>query len=70
MILRLPIGVEISAPAGDSSHMQDFVGRGVTSKIYAKEATSENRLAPKGAGGGLAAMTPAACGLRLSRLTR
>jgi len=38
--------------------MQDFIGRGVTTKIYAKEAILETRLAPKGAGGGLAATIP------------
>jgi pilus assembly protein CpaB len=38
--------------------MQDFVGRGVVSKIYAREAVLENRLALKGAGGGFSAMIP------------
>jgi hypothetical protein len=33
-------------------HTQDFVGRDVKSKIYAKEPILEARLAPKGAGGG------------------
>jgi pilus assembly protein CpaB len=45
-------------PAGASSHMQDFIGRGVTSKIYAKEAILDSRLALQGAGGGLAATIP------------
>src|SRR5215831_18651649 len=43
---------------GGSANMQDFVGRGVTTPIYAKEPVIETRLAPKGAGGGLAAMIP------------
>jgi pilus assembly protein CpaB len=34
------------------------VGRGVTTPIYAREPVIESRLAPKGAGGGLAAMIP------------
>jgi pilus assembly protein CpaB len=45
-------------PAGASARAQDLVGRGVTTAIYAKEPVSEARLAPKGAGGGLAAMIP------------
>jgi pilus assembly protein CpaB len=46
------------APEGTSSHAQDFVGRGITNNIYAKEAILESRLAPKGAGGGFAVMIP------------
>ena len=38
--------------------MQELVGRGVTTAIYAKEPIIDSRLAPKGAGGGLAAMIP------------
>ena len=45
-------------PLGASSKPDDFVGRGVITEIYAKEPVSESRLAPKGAGGGLAAMIP------------
>jgi pilus assembly protein CpaB len=45
-------------PANALSKAQDLVGRGVMSKIYAKEAILETRLAPKGAGGGLAALIP------------
>jgi pilus assembly protein CpaB len=45
-------------PAGTSSHTQDFVGRGVITKIYAKEPIVETRLAPKGAGGGFAVIIP------------
>ncbi|HTM51635.1 MAG TPA: Flp pilus assembly protein CpaB [Bryobacteraceae bacterium] len=46
------------APLGATSKPQDLVGRGVTTMIYAKEPIIESRLAPKGAGGGLAAMIP------------
>ncbi|MBS1857903.1 MAG: Flp pilus assembly protein CpaB [Acidobacteria bacterium] len=45
-------------PEGATTHVQDVVGRGVTTAIYAKEPLIESRLAPKGAGGGLAAMIP------------
>ena len=38
--------------------LEDSIGRGVTTPIYAKEPIIESRLAPKGAGGGLAAMIP------------
>jgi pilus assembly protein CpaB len=37
---------------------EDIIGRGVTTTIYEGEPIMENRLAPKGAGGGLAAMIP------------
>jgi len=37
---------------------EDVIGRGVTTAIYEGEPIVENRLAPKGAGGGLAAMIP------------
>ena len=45
-------------PANALSKTEDLVGRGVISKIYAYEAILDSRLAPKGAGGGLAAMIP------------
>jgi len=45
-------------PAGASTKVEDVVGRGVMTPIYAKEPVIESRLAPKGAGGGLAAMIP------------
>jgi pilus assembly protein CpaB len=45
-------------PKGASTRVQDLVGRGVMTTIYAKEPLIESRLAPKGAGGGLAAMIP------------
>src|SRR5262249_49015836 len=45
-------------PVGSSAKIQDVIGRGVTSPIYDREPVLETRLAPKGAGGGLAAMIP------------
>ena len=45
-------------PAGASTRTQDVVGRGVITKIFAKEPILEVRLAPKGAGGGFAAIIP------------
>jgi pilus assembly protein CpaB len=47
-----------TVPAGATAQVQDVVGRGVMTAIYAKEPVIESRLAPKGAGGGLAAMIP------------
>ena len=45
-------------PVGASTRTQDVVGRGVITKIFAKEPILEVRLAPKGAGGGFAAIIP------------
>jgi len=45
-------------PANAVVKREDLVGRGVTTTIYEGEPIEENRLAPKGAGGGLAAMIP------------
>ena len=47
-----------NVPAGATAHKDDVVGRGVLTAIYAREPVIESRLAPKGAGGGLAAMIP------------
>src|SRR3954470_23155527 len=47
-----------SVPLGAAGKTQDIVGRGVTMPVFAKEPVIESRLAPKGAGGGLAAMIP------------
>jgi pilus assembly protein CpaB len=47
-----------AVPVGATARPQDVVGRGVTTTIYAKEPVIDSRLAPKGAGGGLAAMIP------------
>ena len=45
-------------PVGSATRTQDLVGRGVITKVYAKEPILELRLAPKGAGGGFAAIIP------------
>jgi pilus assembly protein CpaB len=45
-------------PANAVLKREDVIGRGVTTTIYQGEPILENRLAPKGAGGGLAAMIP------------
>jgi len=47
-----------SLPATAVLNREDIIGRGVTTTIYDGEPILENRLAPKGAGGGLAAMIP------------
>src|SRR5215467_8267388 len=47
-----------AVPLGAAGKTQDVVGRGVTTPIFAKEPVIDSRLAPKGAGGGLAAMIP------------
>jgi pilus assembly protein CpaB len=47
-----------AVPQGAASRLQDLVGRGVIAPIYEKEPVLENRLAPRGAGGGLASMIP------------
>ncbi len=47
-----------AVPVGAITKVQDAVGRGVTTALYAKEPIIESRLAPKGAGGGLAATIP------------
>ena len=46
------------APDGAFPRPQDLVGRGVTTRIVAREPILESRLASKGAGGGLASMIP------------
>jgi len=45
-------------PANAVLKREDIIGRGVMTAIYEGEPIMENRLAPKGAGGGLAAMIP------------
>jgi pilus assembly protein CpaB len=47
-----------AVPAGSALKTDDVVGRGVISKIFAKEPILDSRLAPKGAGGGFAATIP------------
>jgi pilus assembly protein CpaB len=51
-----------AVPPGATTDVQKLMKRGVISQIYAKEPVIESRLAPIGAGGGLAATIPA--GLR------
>src|ERR1043166_3639158 len=46
-------------PQGATLKKEDGVGRGVMATIYANEPMLESRLAPKGAGAGLAATIPA-----------
>lgn len=45
-------------PLGATANVAELKGRGVITPIYAKEPLIETRLAPKGAGGGMAAMIP------------
>ena len=45
-------------PPGAVVKVQDIIGRGVITPIFDKEPIIESRLAPKGAGGGLASMIP------------
>jgi len=47
-----------AVPPGAATKVQDILGRGVTTPIYAKEPVIESRLAAKGAGGGLATLIP------------
>jgi pilus assembly protein CpaB len=47
-----------AVPQGAIIKASDVVGRGVIAPTYAKEPLIESRLAPKGAGGGLASMIP------------
>lgn len=47
-----------AVPTGSASKTQEIVGRGVVAPVFAREPIIESRLAPKGAGGGLAAMIP------------
>ena len=76
----LPVGTIITAhdlgtteisgemPVGVTTKDSDVIGRGVISPIYKGEAILDGRLAPKGAGGGLAATIPPgmrACAVRV-----
>ena len=47
-----------AVPAGATTRPQDWWAAAYSPPIYAKEPVIESRLAPKGAGGGLAAMIP------------
>jgi pilus assembly protein CpaB len=52
------IDIAGAAPKGAILDPKDAVGRGVISEIYQGEPVLDNRLAPKGEGGGLAATIP------------
>ncbi|HLY20190.1 MAG TPA: Flp pilus assembly protein CpaB [Bryobacteraceae bacterium] len=52
------VGWSGALPTNAVLKREDIIGRGVTTTIYDGEPIMENRLAPKGAGGGLAAMIP------------
>ena len=47
-----------SVPLGATNQIKDIIGRGVITAIFAKEPIIDSRLAPKGAGGGMASMIP------------
>src|SRR3954451_13474656 len=47
-----------SASDGSINDMQQVIGRGVIAMIYPNEPIAEGRLAPRGAGAGLASMIP------------
>ncbi len=47
-----------TVPAGGTTTLADTIGRGVVSTIYENEPVVDARLAPKGAGAGLAATIP------------
>jgi pilus assembly protein CpaB len=47
-----------AVPVGSTNKIEDLKGRGLTTPIYAKEPIIESRLAPRGAGGGLATLIP------------
>jgi len=58
-------------PVGAIVARDGFLNRGVISAIYAGEPVTENRLAPKGSGGGLAATIPPgmrACAVRVNEV--
>jgi pilus assembly protein CpaB len=58
-------------PAGIATKKESLLGRGVVAPIYQGEPVLENRLAPAGAGAGLAATIPAgmrACAVRVNEI--
>jgi len=58
-------------PKGAMLKRDGFLNRGVVSPIYEGEAVTENRLSPKGSGGGLAATIPPgmrACAVRVNEV--
>lgn len=79
----LPVGTIVTAndlgtteiagtlPPGVFTKQADVIGRGVISPVYKGEAILDSRLAPKGAGGGLAATIPPgmrACAVRVDQV--
>jgi pilus assembly protein CpaB len=52
------ISSAVAAPDGVLNDLQQAVGRGVIAVIYPNEPIAEGRLAPRGAGAGLASMIP------------
>ncbi|MDR5726197.1 MAG: Flp pilus assembly protein CpaB [Terriglobia bacterium] len=65
------IDVVGAAPQGAILKPADVIGRGVISEIYKGEPILENRLAPKGSGGGLAATIPdgmRACAVKVDQV--
>jgi pilus assembly protein CpaB len=62
MLIREPdvklVGWSGTVPNGAAKTLADAIGRGVVASVYAGEPLVEGRLAPKGAGGGLAATIP------------
>jgi pilus assembly protein CpaB len=52
------INSAVLAPDGAVNDKQQAIGRGVIAVIYANEPIAEGRLAPRGAGAGLASMIP------------
>jgi pilus assembly protein CpaB len=60
-----------SPPKGAILDAKEVIGRGVISQIYQGEPILDNRLAPKGSGGGLAATIPdgmRACAVRVDEV--
>jgi len=60
-----------SAPQGSLRSRDGFLNRGVSAAIYEGEPVTENRVSPKGSGGGLAATIPPgmrACAIRVNEV--
>jgi pilus assembly protein CpaB len=59
------------APQGSLRNRDGFLNRGVAAPIYEGEPVTENRMSPKGSGGGLAATIPPgmrACAIRVNEV--
>jgi pilus assembly protein CpaB len=60
-----------AAPQGSLRNRDGFLNRGVAAAIYEGEPVTENRMSPKGSGGGLAATIPPgmrACAIRVNEV--